>query len=157
MKEKIQESKRITAGTKFKAGSCRIGKTVFDIQKENIAKKQQEYNDKFKKVTDAYLKDIDSANAVRALNIVPMKWTVKQMSIILKQLKKSDKKLPTKKKESQSLYLQWSDRIPTAPPTINLPIKCEIKCEIENPSVNEVDEIKADVVQAMLVFAAHKV
>ena len=32
------ESKKITAGYLFKAGSYRIGKTIFDIQKENVAK-----------------------------------------------------------------------------------------------------------------------
>ena len=77
LKEKIQESKRITAGHLFKAGSYRIGKTIPDIQKENAAKKQQEHNDKFKKVTNAYLKDTESANDVRALNIAQMKCTVK--------------------------------------------------------------------------------
>ena len=43
--------------------------------------------------------------------------------------------------------------VPTAPPTINLPIKSEI----ENPSVNDADEIEVDAVQAMLDFATHEV
>ena len=34
LKSKLCESKKITAGQLFKAGSCRIGQTIFDIRKE---------------------------------------------------------------------------------------------------------------------------
>ena len=52
---------------------------------------------------------------------------------------------------------QESYPLQTVPPTIILSLECEIKCEIENPFANEVDEIEADVIQAMLDFAAHEV
>ena len=71
LKEKIVESKKITAGYLFKAGSCRIGKTIFDIQKENMAKKRQNDKDKANKAGAAHIKMMQDYEAALALKLDP--------------------------------------------------------------------------------------
>ena len=71
LKEKMIESKKITAGYLFKAGSYRIGKTIFDIQKENVAKQKKNESDKAKKAGAAQLKIMKDFEAVQALYLDP--------------------------------------------------------------------------------------
>ena len=69
LKDKIKESKRITAGSLFKTGSFQIGKTIFDIQKENVTKKK-EYDEKStNKANSDIAKAIADVIAVRALDL----------------------------------------------------------------------------------------
>ena len=56
LKEKLVESKQITAGRLFKAGSCRIGQTIFDIHKERQSKDKQERENAAIKARETYLK-----------------------------------------------------------------------------------------------------
>ena len=100
---------------------------------------------------DAYHKNIDNANAVRALNIEPDKWNVKHLIAILKPLKKDDEKLPKKKKELRALYLQWKDRpIPVIPTMHEINPGGVEENEGVVLSDDEEGSIENDVVTAML-------
>ena len=71
LKEKLVESKGITAGRLFKAGSCRIGKTIFDIQKENRARTEEVASKKERDAKVAYRKARDAADTIIAKNPNP--------------------------------------------------------------------------------------
>ena len=71
IKEKLQECKRLTAGNLFKCGSCRIGKTVFDIQKQNITQKRKNEKESANKAIQELQKAIIEADKGRALNLEP--------------------------------------------------------------------------------------
>ena len=69
LKEKLIESKKITAGNLSKASSCRIGKTILDIQKVNVEKRRKFQSDKVKKEHETYVKVQHNAHEVRMLNL----------------------------------------------------------------------------------------
>ena len=103
LKQKLMESKKITAGYLFKAGSCRISKTVFDIQKENVVTRNKTEKERARKQKLTYRAMILEAQSVRPLNLDPAKMTCKQLSAILKALKTKDNTaLPTNKQTSSS-------------------------------------------------------
>ena len=111
LKEKLVESKKITAGTLFKSGSCRIGKTVFDVQKENTKKRESILKEKMMKNQEAYQAMLNEAMYVHSLMLPVEKMTCKQLSAILKPLKtRDDPAMPTKKSELVVRYKQWKDR-----------------------------------------------
>ena len=113
MKEKLIECKGITAGRLFKAGSCRIGKTIFDIHKENLSKANAEARKKEKDAKDAYQKARDAADTVIALYPIPTSWSVAQLKTIIAPLKtKNDGAMPTLKKKMLEAYEAWKDRPP---------------------------------------------
>ena len=103
---------------------------------------------------DTYRRDIANADTVRSLNLEPEKWTVKQLTDILKPPKQDDEKLLKKRKELQSLYVLWSARMPIAPTTFDLPVNNNI--EDENASKPD-DNVEHDVVQAILALAEEEV
>ena len=55
LKEKLMESKGITAGQLFKEGSFRIGKTTFDIHKDNQNAAHAEANKRLDRSTGGLL------------------------------------------------------------------------------------------------------
>ena len=57
------------AGNLFKKGSCRIGKTVFDIQKQNMTQKRKNERDSANKAIQELQRAIIEADKVRALNL----------------------------------------------------------------------------------------
>ena len=75
LKEKLLESKKITAGKLFKLGSCRIGKTVFDVQKENAKKQEIIEKEKTMKNQQAYQGMLDKATFVHSLMLPVEKMT----------------------------------------------------------------------------------
>ena len=84
----------------FKSGSCRIGKTVFDVQKENTKKRESILKEKMMKNQEAYQAMLNEATYVHSLKLPVEKMTCKQLSAILKPLKtRDDPAMPTKKSE----------------------------------------------------------
>ena len=69
LKETLNECKKITVGYMFKAGSCLIGQTIFDIQKEIVAKKKEDDEKRINKANGDLVKVIVDVIAVRALNL----------------------------------------------------------------------------------------
>ena len=94
----------------FKLGSCRIGKTVFDVQKENAKKREIIEKEKMMKNQQAYQGMLDKAMFVHLLKLPVEKMTCKQLTAILKPLKtKDDPAMPTKKINLLVRYEQWKD------------------------------------------------
>ena len=111
LKEKLKESKRISSGIIFKAGSVRLGKTVFDIHKENQEEKKQEMIKKVKKDEKEYFENIAKAKAVFEKKTDLESMTIKELTAICKPLKtKDDGKMPTKKKDLILKYKEWNGR-----------------------------------------------
>ena len=110
--ERILEQKgAITAGKLFQAGSCRIGKTVFDLVNTNADNIKRAAKEKGEALKVALLEKIRKANKVRELGKPNDKLTIGQLKILLAPLKRTDdKKLPTKKNELIALLVEWGAR-----------------------------------------------
>ena len=67
LKTKLCESKKTTSGRLFKAGSFRIGQTIFDIRKERKYEERQIQNSLIAKARNIYHKAKESADAIIAL------------------------------------------------------------------------------------------
>ena len=109
--EKINVSKRVTAGILVKAGSHRLGQTVFQVVKERAQAKADEIRRKITKAKDTHNSDIKKADAVLsakppdANNSENPRWTIKDLQQIIKPLKlKTDGPMPTKKPALLLLY-----------------------------------------------------
>jgi len=111
LKELLKESKRITSGVIFKAGSVRLGKTVFDIHMENQEDKRKEAIAKMKKDEREYNDNVEKAKAVFEKKSELQSMTIRELTIICKPLKrKEDGKMPTKKVELIQKYNEWNGR-----------------------------------------------
>ena len=110
--EKLKEAKRITTGMLYKTGdTIRLGPDIFTICKENEMKKDQEMRSKMKADEEAYLKVKAQADEIIASSESIHKLSNKQLSIVLKSLKRNgDPALPNKKKEMIELYEVWKLR-----------------------------------------------
>jgi hypothetical protein len=71
LKEKLIESKKITAGRLFKAGSCRIGKTNFDLHNERRVNEEQERTQALESTEETYRLAREAATAVSAVQPDP--------------------------------------------------------------------------------------
>jgi len=111
LKEILKESKRITSGIIFKAGSVRLGKTVFDIHMENMEDKRKEAITKIKKDEKEYYDNVAKAKEVFDKKTDLQSMTIRELTIICKPLKrKEDGKMPTKKVELIQKYNEWNGR-----------------------------------------------
>ena len=111
--DKLKASKKLTAGVCYKNDVVRLGQSVFDVCKEKIELKKAELQEKLKEEEKSYLKLKQKADAIIASAISINSLSNKDLSVILKSLKiKSDKKLPTRKKDMIELYHKWKDRPP---------------------------------------------
>ena len=107
------ESKKITAGRLFKAGSCRIGKTIFDLHNEKRLKEEQERTQALESTKETYRLAREAATAVSAVQPDPSKWNIAQLKVMLKPLKKKeDGAMPTLKAKMLEAYLLWKERDP---------------------------------------------
>ena len=67
MKEQLKQGKRVTAGKAFKGGTCRLGKTVFDIVQENKEKKIELDREKDVKKKATHKLKVDAVVNIREL------------------------------------------------------------------------------------------
>ena len=111
LKETLKQSKKLSAGVIFKAGTIRLGKTVFDIHKENMDEKVKNARDKMRKEEQMYKINVQNAKEVFEKNIPIENMTIKQLTVICKQYtRKEDGKMPNKKDELIKKYKEWSGR-----------------------------------------------
>ena len=111
LKETLKQSKKLSAGVVFKAGTIRLGKTVFDIHRENMDEKVKKANEKIRKEQQMYKINVQNAKEVLDKNIAIENMTIKQLTIICKQYKrKEDGKMPNKKETLIQKYSEWSAR-----------------------------------------------
>ncbi len=96
----------------FKAGSSRLGKTVFDVHCENQNEKNQKEIEKIKKVEKAYKRQVEQAKQVFRKKMTLESMTAKELTIICKPLKRKDNgNMPTKKEELILKYKEWNGRL----------------------------------------------
>jgi len=118
IKEQLKESTRLSAGILFKAGSSRIGKTVFDVYRENLEEKNKNLIAKIKNDEKMYCEQVKKAEEVFEKKKTIESMTIKELTLICKPLKrKEDGKMPNKKDQLIQKYLEWSGR-PT--PSFNI-------------------------------------
>ena len=111
LKEILKESKRITSGIIFKAGSFCLGMTVFDIHMENIEDKTKEAITKMKKDEKEYYDNVAKAKEVFDRKTDLQSMTIRELAIFCKPLKrKEDGKMSTKKVELIQKYNEWNGR-----------------------------------------------
>ena len=126
----------------FKAGTSRLGKTVFDLQKAAAQAKANEAQKKQQKRIDTYNAYIKKANAVYAERgrdpETQPKWTVKCFKSVLNTLRRPEdkEKLPKTRPLLLEKWLQWKDR--TVTPLENILVAEE---EDEDEPVIGVDEV----------------
>ena len=108
IKQQLKESTRLSAGILFKAGSSRLGKTVFDVHRENLEDKNKELIEKIKKDEKNYYEQVRKAEEVFEKKKTIETMTIKELTIICKPLKrKEDGKMPNKKDQLIQKYREW--------------------------------------------------
>ena len=99
------------SGVVFGSGTTRLGKTVFDVCRENADRKKKEIVEKMKTDEAKYLKDVESAKKVFEKKSDIETMTISELTRICKPLKrKSDGKMPQKKVDLIAKYKEWSGR-----------------------------------------------
>ena len=88
IKDQLKANSRLSAGILFKSGSTRLGKTVFDICRENIADKRQQAIDKMRKEEDEYKRNVHNATEVWKKKSEIEKMTIRELTVVCKPLKK---------------------------------------------------------------------
>ena len=113
VKQVLKESARLSSGIVFKAGTSRLGKTVFDVYRENIIEKNQKQIEKIQKDESAYNEQVKKAREVLEKKLTIESMTIRELKIICKPLKrKEDGTMPNKRDELINKYREWSGRPP---------------------------------------------
>ena len=113
VKQVLKESTRLSSGIVFKAGTSRLGKTVFDVYRENIIEKNQKQIEKIKKDENTYNEQVKKAREVFEKKLTIESMTIRELKIICKPLKrKEDGMMPNKRDELINKYREWSGRPP---------------------------------------------
>ena len=111
VKQQLKESTRLSAGIIFKAGSSRLGKTVFDVHKENVEEKQRVLVEKIKKEERIYNENVKRAEEVFRRKQTLESMMIRELTLICKPLKRNDDgKMPNKKESLILKYKEWSGR-----------------------------------------------
>ena len=111
IKDQLKANSRLSAGILFKSGSTRLGKTVFDVCRENIEEKRKQTIDKMNKEKDEYNKNVENATKVWEKKGELEKMTIRELTIVCKPLKrKSDGKMPNKREELIAKFKEWHGR-----------------------------------------------
>ena len=110
---RLKGGRKITAGFCWKEGTNRLGKTVFEVCKEKLVQKKNEEMKKKNKEEKAYLDLKEKADTILSSGKEIGKMSNKELSIILKSLKRNgDTRIPTKKTDMIQLYEEWKGRPP---------------------------------------------
>jgi len=113
VREKLEESKRITAGILFKSGSSRLGKTVYDICQKQVDERVKMEKDKVLEMERKYNKERNEATILLSTGKPLEKMTNEELKTLIRPLKlKDDGAMPTKKKNIIACYHQWKHRPP---------------------------------------------
>ena len=111
MSDKLKKIKTITAGQLFKAKGCRIGKDIFQIHKENMAKDLHEQQTSLRKRKDEYEAHLAASAQLLATGKDINSMTNKELTVLIRPLKrKEDGAMPTRKTDLLAKYIQWKER-----------------------------------------------
>ena len=111
IKEQLKANSRLSVGIVFKTGTNRLGKTVFDVCKDNQMEKKQKEIDKMKQEENEYKKNVENAMKVWDKKGNVNEMTIRELTIVCKPFKrKTDGKMPNKKPELIAKYNEWVGR-----------------------------------------------
>ena len=111
--DRVREMKSITAGRLFHAKSSRVGQTILQVYKENMAMQEEEDNERANNAAITYRAAKDAADTLLATGIEISKMSNAQLKTLLAPLKtKDDGAMPTRKKDMIAAYDKWKDRVP---------------------------------------------
>ena len=95
----------------FKAGTTRLGKTVFDVAQDNIKDKIAKANYKIAKNRKEYLKSKQISDEIFEKKLTIDKMTIKELKAVCKPLKwREDGPMPNKKNQLINKYNEWNGR-----------------------------------------------
>ena len=113
IKEQLKANTRLSAGIIFKAGSTRLGKTVFEVCRENHEDKIKSEIEKMKRDEIQYNINVENAKKVFEKKGSIENMTIRELTIVCKPLKnKDDGPMPNKKEALISKYKEWVGRQP---------------------------------------------
>ena len=148
LKDRIKEGKKVTDGKLFLAGSCRLGKTVFDVVRESKEKHQQALKEKQNKAYDTYQKKVEKAEALKAQGKPNQSLTNDELKILLAPLKRrGDGAMPTKKEMLLQKLMEWGNRGMLPPPAVEAPTPAFQMMDVDEFSESE--ENMDDVLETM--------
>ena len=125
--EKIRDMKGFTAGRLFHAKSSRVGQTILQVYKENIAVQEEAVNVRANNAAITYRAAKDTAEAILATGILISNMNNNQLKTILLPLKtKDDGAMPTRKKDMIAAYDRWKNR---APPIFTIVVREEVQAQ----------------------------
>ena len=133
IKEQLQTNTRLSAGIVFKSGSTRLGKTVFEVCKENHEEKIKNEIKKIKKDEIQHKKNVENAKKLFEKKGTIENMTIRELNIVCIPLKrKSDGPMSNKKEAFISNYKEWVGR---SPPLFNI---CELENSMDDAIVTQV-------------------
>ena len=133
IRDQLKANSRLSVGILFKSGSTRLGKTVFDVCRENIEDKKNKAIEKIMKDKNEYHRNVENATKVWEKKGEIENMTIRELTIVCKPLKlKSDGKMPIKKDQLIYKFKEWSGR-----PT---PVFHIENVHVENDEVENDDE-----------------
>ena len=137
---KLKAAKKLTAGICWKNETNRLGKSVFEVAKDNQMKKDIESARKVFIEEKTYLQLKREADTLLSSGKDLKNMSIKELRTILKSLKRNgDKALPTKKAEMIKLYEAWKEREPRS-----FEYDASLIDEIANDNVNDTDDENND-------------
>ena len=158
LQERLESLKKISAGKIFKAGTNRIGQTIFDLKRDNDAKAKSEAEkakrdrkEEFCRKVLAILPIIEKNREREYIN-----WTNADLKLMVRFLKQKpdDEKLP---KENKALMCQYVDKYKHRLDELNeyvaarkhfiLPTSIAIDASKEIQEIEESDDLTLQVTQ----------
>ena len=114
VREMLEKARKVTLGAVFKCGTNCLGKTFYDVCKENTNIKLQQLKEKLMNEEKKYLQlKLEADKIMSKEGFCINKCSSKQMTLILKSLKrKGDVKLPSRKKDMIQAYEKMKNREP---------------------------------------------
>ena len=114
IKEQLKTKSCLSAGLAFKAGSTRLGKTVFEVRRANHEDKIKSEIEKMKKDKIQYIINVENAKKMFEKKGAIENMTMHKLTIVCKPLKnKDDGSMPNIKEALISKYKEWVGRQPS--------------------------------------------
>jgi len=111
LSEETKALKKLSVGAIFNLGICRIGKTAFNIVKDNVTHKTNEVQARASKAYNVHLKNIEAAAEVRASGKPYAQLNNVQLKALIVTLKwKGDPAIPSRKAELITTLVSWEGR-----------------------------------------------
>ena len=113
IKDRLAKLPKLSAGNFVKAGANRLGKDIFQLMVEQREEKERADKQKLDLIRDEWQKALTACVEFANLLKPELAWTVKDLEIALKALRRDKlEHMPKRKKDLMDLYQLWKDRRP---------------------------------------------